>query len=200
MKSKEIKEYVEKGYLHVNVLFEVVGNPREHVEKALNLVLGTIKKEKGIVFVSDDTGSAEDAGEGLWGIYSEVELLLKDLNKLSWLAFNFIPASIELKSPAKLTVKDKDVTDFMGDMLSQLHQVNMKQVEIKSERDGLIRNINALIRNSVLLSCDVAGKPLKADEIGLKVGMKGKDVKPFLDAMIKEGKIVESSGKYSRKK
>ncbi len=199
MKSKEIKEYVEKGYLYVNVLIEIVGNPKEHIEKAMSTVVDTIKKEKGIVFVKEDRGSAEDAGEGLWGVYSEMELLLKSLDNLSWIAFNFMPASIELKEPSKLVLKDKQVTDFMGDILSQLHQVNMNQVQMDSDKKSLLKNINTLIRNAVLLAIDSEiVKKKDADGIAVKIGVKGKELKPVLDAMVKEGSIVQEGEEYAR--
>ncbi len=199
MKNKEIKEYVEKGYLYVNVIIEIVGNPKEHIEKAMTTVTDAIKKEKGIEFVKEDRGSAEDAGEGLWGVYSELELLLKDLDNLSWIAFNFMPASIELKEPAKITLKDKQFTDFMGDILSQLHQINMKQVQMDSDKKGLLRNINALIRNSVLLALDSEKVEKKtAEGIGEKIGVKGEELKPVLEAMAKEGSITLNGEEYSR--
>ncbi len=199
MKGKEIKGYVEKGYLYVNVLIEIVGNPKEHIEKAMAGVTDAIKKKEGIVFVKEDLGNAEDAGEGLWGIYSELELLLKDLDGLSWIAFNFMPASIEIKEPSKITLKDKQVTDFMGDILSQLHQVNMKQVQLDSEKKGLLKNIGVLIRNAVLLTIDSdVVKKKNADGIAKKIGVKEKEIKPVLDAMVKEGSIAQQGKEYSR--
>lgn len=100
MKSKEIKEFVESGYLRVNVLFEVVGNPKEHVEAMIKKVMEGVSSEKKIKVVSEEYGSAEDAGDGLWGTFCEADLLLKDVNVLSWLAFI---SSVAGMSPSFLT-------------------------------------------------------------------------------------------------
>lgn len=191
MESKEIKQYLDQGYIHLIVLFEIVGNPKEHVSKAMDQVLESIGKDARIKIVSNDKGTVEDAGEGLWGTYCESELLVKDILSLSWLAFNFLPASIEIKSPSKLTLKDKELTDFMGDLISQLHESNKKLVSTNSINMSMLRNINALMRNAVLISLNQEQKT--AAELAKKVGVQTKDIEPLLDAMIKE-KTIEKNG------
>jgi hypothetical protein len=191
MESKEIKQYLDQGYIHLIVLFEIVGNPKEHVSKAMDQVLESIGKDARIKIVSNDKGTVEDAGEGLWGTYCESELLVKDILSLSWLAFNFLPASIEIKAPSKLTLKDKELTDFMGDLISQLHESNKKLVSTNSINMSMLRNINALMRNAVLISLNQEQKT--AAELAKKVGVQTKDIEPLLDAMIKE-KTIEKNG------
>jgi hypothetical protein len=194
MDSKEIKKYLDEGYIHIIVLFEVVGNPKAHVSKAMDTVLESISKDKRVQIISNDKGTVEDAGEGLFGTYCESEILVKDLMTLSWLSFNFLPASIEIKAPAKLTFKEKELTDFVGDLVSQLHEVNKKLVFTNSQNFGMLKNINALVRNAVLISLNQEEK--SAAELAKKVGMQTKELEPVLDAMIKEKTIEKSGAKY----
>jgi len=194
MNSKEIKQKVDEGYIHINVIYEIVGNPKEYVSKALNIVIDKIKEEKNIIFLSEEKGSVEDAGDGLWGTYCEAEMLIKDLRTLSWLAFNFIPASIEIKAPGKIILKDKELTDFMGDLISQLHETNKSSVQIKSNNMVMLRNINALMRNLVLVSLSVGEKT--AAELSKIAGIQTKDINPLLVAMINEKTIEKKGTKY----
>lgn len=196
MKSKEIKEFVESGYLRVNVLFEVVGNPKEHVEAMIKKVMEGVSSEKKIKVVSEEYGSAEDAGDGLWGTFCEADLLLKDVNVLSWLAFNFSPASVELIEPKQVILKDKQMTDFMGELLSQLHQNNLVSIQAKSDAKGLLLSLNALMRNAILFV--ISSQSKSAEEISRILGVDEKGAKSYLDAMIKEKSIVESEGLYSK--
>lgn len=197
MKSKEIKEYVEeKGFLHLIVLFEVVGNPKDHVEKMLQKVLEGIKSNKDVKIINEDLAEAEDAGEGLWSTFCETELLAKDIKTLSWIAFNFAPASIELKAPDQITIKDKVVTDFFGDLLSQLHQNNMNSIKAKNDAKGLLLNFNTLMRNAVLISLKEGDKP--AVDLARSIGMEEKGIIPLLDAMIKEKTIAKNGENYKR--
>lgn len=198
MKSKEIKEFVEQGYLQVNVLFEVVGNPKEHVEAMIKQVMAGVKANKDITVFEEEYGPAEDAGEGLWGTFCESEMLIKDIKLLSWIAFNFSPASMELKAPKELVIKDKKMTDFMGDLLAQLHQNNMGAMQAKSETKSLLMNFNALMRNAVLLTLKEGGK--SSADIGKGVGIAEKGIIPVLDAMIKEKTIEKKDDLYVRLK
>ena len=198
MKSKEIKEFVERGYLHINVLFEVVGNPKEHVEAMIKKVMEGVKNNKDIKLLEEEYGDAEDAGEGLWGTFCESEMLVKGIKTLSWVAFNFSPASLEIKSPKELVIKDKKMTDFMGDLLAQLHQNNMSAMQSKSETKSLLMNFNALMRNAVLLTLKDGNK--SASDIGKGVGIAEKGIVPVLNAMIKEKTIEKQDDKYVRLK
>jgi hypothetical protein len=197
MESKEIKEYLDKGYVQLLVLFEIVGNPKEHVSMAMTQVIESLGKDNRIKIIKNDKGTVEDAGDGLWGTYCEMELLVKDLLTISWLAFNYLPASIEIKAPAKLTIKDKEMTDFVGDLVSQLHESNKRLVSTNNNNMAMLRNINALMRNAVLISLNQEEK--SAADLAKKVGVQTKDIEPLLDAMITEKTIEKKGTKYKAK-
>lgn len=197
MKSKEIKEYVEeKGYLHLSVLFEVVGNPKEHVESMLKKVMEGVKSNKGVIVFKEDYGAPEDAGENLWGTFCEAELLIKNVDLISWVAFNFSPASIEIKAPKKITLTDKNLNSLSGEMLSALHQNNMNLMRIKSESKEILLNFNTLARNAILLSLKDGAK-LPAD-VARSVGIDDKSTVKFLDAMVKEKTVDKQGDEYVR--
>lgn len=197
MNNKEIQQKVAEGYIHINVIYEIVGNPKEYVSKALDTVLDKIKQQKEIIVLSEEKGTTEDAGGGMWGTYCEAEMLVKNLTTLSWLSFNFMPASIEIKAPAKLVIKDKEMTDFMGDLISQLHEANKNIVQANSTNMTMLKNINALLRNLVLVSLKQGDK--SAAELGKEAGIQTKDLDPLLEAMVKEKTVEKKGNKYTRK-
>lgn len=196
MKQKEIREYLEKGYIQIHTMLEVVGNPKEHVEKSLKAVLEAIEKEKGVLFISTDIQETEDVGEGLFGSFCEAELLIKDIGKLGWLMFNFTPATIEVLEPGKFTFKEKELTDFISDMLAGIHEFNMTKVNINSKNVALQRNMGAIIRNSALY---VIGNEAKsAQDIATPLGLKTEDLTRILEFMIKEGTITKEEHLYRK--
>jgi len=197
MEKSEIKKYLEKGYFYVNIIFEIIGNPKEHINKAIKMVIQRIKDEGAITFVKEEFGEPEETVDGLWGVYCETELLIPDLYTLTSLAFLYSPASIEILEPAKLTLKDKELTDVMGDMLSHLHDLNTKHIELNSMNKALQKNVNALVRNAILLALNK--KELTSYEIGKMIGVAGKGIEPVLDAMIKEEKLEKDKSKYKIK-
>ena len=194
--SKEIKEYLEKNYLRVNVLFEIIGNPKEHVSKTITTIAKKLEEERDIVLVKGELGEPEETNDGLFGGYCEADILVKDFNKLSWLAFNFMPASIEIIEPAKLSIKDKELTDFISDLLAHLHENNTQLIQMNSLTQGLLRNMNAMVRNAILVSLLDGDKP--AESIAKMIGVNPKDIEPVFEAMITEKTIEKKGSKYSR--
>jgi len=196
MDKSEIKELLDKDYLRVLVTFEVIGNPKEQVDKAIKLVMEKIKENSMIKFIKEDLGEAEETEDNLWGAFCEAEMMLPNIHTLTWITFTFAPASIELLEPAKITLKDKQVTDVFGDLLSMLHDTNTKFIQTDNVNRALIQNINAILRNAILVA--LAKETKTADELGVLVGVPAKDLKLYLTAMIKEGKLKEEKGKYTR--
>lgn len=196
MTSKEIKEYIEKKYLRLNVLFEVIGNPKDHVAKAIKSVAKRLEDEKDVILIKGEIGEPEETQDGLFGGYCEADVLVKDFNKVSWLAFNFMPASIEIIEPANLTLKDKDLTDLANDLLAHLHDSNTQLIQMNSASQALLKNINALVRNAVLVS--LADKDREGEEIAKMIGIAHNELKPVFEAMIKEKTIELKDSKYSR--
>ncbi len=194
--SKEIKEHVEKGYIRANILFEIVGNPEEHVSKTMDALIKHLEQQKDIIFINKEVGEPEETKDGLFGSYCEADLLLKNFGKLTWVIFNFMPASVEIIDPAKLTLKDKELTDLTNDVLAFLHETNTRVIQTNSLNQGMLRSINALVRNSILLTLLNGSKT--AEEISKMAGITTKDLEPVFEAMIKEKTLIKKEDKYSR--
>ena len=196
---KEIKEKIEDGWVHVNIIFEMVGSPKEHIEKSMDAFLANIAGDDQITMLSEDreeTIEVEDS-KGLFSAAAEVEYLVYGIDKLTYIAFNFMPASIEIKAPKEMTFRDKDLTGWFGDMLAKLHEVNSVHAAVKGENKQLILTTNTLIRNNILLALE---GEMTAKEIAGKVGMKEEHLLPFLEAMVKELRLEHKGKKFWKTK
>lgn len=199
LSSKEKKAKIEEGWLHISVLFELVGNPKEHIEQTLQGFLDNINQDEHITTISEDIEETLELEEskGVFSAAAEVEYLVFGLDKLTWFAFNFMPANIEIKAPGELTFKDKDFSDWINDLLAKLHEVNTIHTALKSEHQQLIKNLNISVRNSILLACEHETVDVK--HVAKKIGMGEQVVQQFLDALEKEGKVEKNGKKYKRK-
>jgi len=197
MEQKEIKLKIADGYILARVTFELLGSPKAHIEKALKGYLENIKKDSRIIFVKEEHGEAKETEGKLWATFAEVELLIKDLETLTWLSINFMPASIEIIEPENLSFKNRNLQNWLNDLLSKLHEINTIVVAKKSQQQSMVRGMNTLIKNSILISLD---KPKSAKEIGEKIGIDQKQLTPFFEAMIKEKLLVEKDKLYSKPK
>jgi hypothetical protein len=196
MDKKEIRQYLDQGYLQVNIIFEIVGNPKEYVSEAMRLVMKNIAESKKMIVVSQEIAEPVDVGEGLWGTNCETQILFKDLFALSILIFTYIPSSIEIVEPAKLVIKDKDMSDFLQDIATQLHNVNTKTVQTNSQNMAMLKNINALMRNLILVALAPGEKT--AEELARLSGVEAGDMESLLSAMLSEKTIKKEGDSYAR--
>ncbi|MDD3175055.1 MAG: hypothetical protein PHU51_01105 [Candidatus Nanoarchaeia archaeon] len=193
MKDKEIKEYIEKKYLRINTIFEIIGHPKEHVESTMKAYVENIKKDSEIVVLKEEYEPAEELEGGVFGVIAEIEMLVKNIEKLTWLCVNFSPASIELIEPDEVVIEQKEITHWLNDLLAKLHEIGVAQKKIHSDNEGLIRNFNAMTRNAILL---VLKEPCDIQSISKKIGMEDKHTELFVEKLIKEKKIVKEKNVY----
>lgn len=195
MKQKEIAEKIEKGYLKIRVIFEIIGKPKEHIENTMKAYLESIKAENDLYTLESEVECAEQLEDDMFGVVGELELLIPSIDKISWLAINFSPASIELIEPEKLVLEQKEITHWVNDYLAKLHEIGIIQKSMQSQQEGLVRNFNAMTRNAILLSMN---EPRDAEYISKKIGMSIEHTEKFLEALIKEKKIIkEKNNKYA---
>lgn len=193
MDSKEIKKFIDKGYLRVNVMFEIAGKPKKHIEDTLKAYIENIKQDELIHIIKEEYEDAEEIEDGIFSTVSEIEMLLPSIEKLNWLCINFSPASVEIIEPENKRVSQKEIGDWMNDLLSRLHEIGMVQKNLKGQYDMLVRNFNAMTRNAIVLALKETNE---IEAIAKKIGMPKEHTIQFLDALIKEEKVRKDKNKY----
>jgi len=179
------------------VIIEVAGKPKEYIEKTIRLVIDKIKEEKDVKVEKQEIFDAKEK-EGIWSTYTELELLTKDISTLIGLCFDYMPSSVEIIKPSNLNFDTNSLGNLLNDLLTRLHQVDMVIKNLKAENVVLEKNGTMLLKNGIMLSVKEKEKTLK--EISSLIGIKEEQLKPFIDNLVKEGKIMENNGKYAIKK
>lgn len=186
MDDKEIKKRIDKGAILAQVSFEIIGNPKEYVETSIKEYLENIKKDEGMNILNEEIGEAEEIEGNLFSSYADVEILFNNLEKINWLCINFMPANIEILAPTRKDIEDKELTAWFNDNLSKLHEISTKVRQVQINNDALVKGMNALIQNSILLAAKTIHNP---EEISKTLGIPLKQLEPFFNALIKKGKI-----------
>ena len=193
MNKKEIRAHIEEGYLRVIVIFELVGKPKSHIEQTIKAYVENVTSQEDVFLLKDEYEEATELEEGVFSTVAELELLVKNMERLTWLCMNFTPASIEIIEPDTKTFEQKEIGHWLNDLLSRLHEIGMVQKNLQGQHHVLVKNFNAMTRNAILLALqhtkDVA---VLAKQIGMDV----EHTKKFLEALIKEGKVREEKGSY----
>jgi hypothetical protein len=192
MKDKEKKDLIGKGHIHIKLIFEMVGNPKEHVEQTLKQYMEKIKEDNAYKFFNEYYAPCEEKDD-LWSTFFESDVMVEDLEKLNILCFNLGPASIEIIEPESFDIDQKKMTYLYNDLLSKLHETGVVVKSMSSENELLKLNLNRSIRNNVALALH---ESRSAEDLSMKVGIDKDHLQPFLDAMIREKSIILQDGKY----
>jgi hypothetical protein len=195
MNKDDIKAALEKGYIHVHAMFEVLGSPKEHVTQAIRDYLKAIKADPHIIVVKENYAEPIEEKK-LWSTFCEAELLVLGLDKLTWLAIEFTPSSLEIIEPELLTYKNKDLTHWTNDLLAKLHEIGIVTKSFNQKNKILEMNLSVVVRNCILALLE---KERTEAELGKMLGLEKNNIMQFLNSLEGEGKIVKKGKVYQRK-
>ena len=195
--KSEIKGKVAEGKILTRVIIEIIGKPKEHIEKALRIVVEKIKEQKDIKVVEEKLFDAEKQEE-MFSIFAELGVLFMDIETLVGFCFDFMPSSVEILDPEKLNFNSNEFAGLINDLLAKLHQMTLKVVQNNIEKKSLKKNMLNMLKNTVMILLSI--KSMQLEQISKSSGINEKDLKPLLDSMVKENMINLKEEVYSLKK
>ena len=196
MDDKDIQKKIKEGAILVHVSFELLGSPKEHIEKTIRGYVNNIKNDSQITVLNEEFGEPEETEGKLWSTYADTEMLINNLDKFIWLCINFMPANIEILAPKELTFKEKDLTNWLNDLLAKLHEISHTVRQTSVKNDAIVMTMNALIQNVILLAAENYHTPV---EISKNVGISEKELEPFFKSLVKNGKLEKKADEYFKK-
>lgn len=196
MEKHGVKEKISEGWLHCRVIIEILGKPKEHVEKTLRTYVAQIKEKKDIAMIDEFYSEPEQHGEKkeLYSVFAELELLAKAPETLVWLCFDYMPSSIEIIEPEHLRYKKADFAALVNDLLARLHDVDMKYKNLLIDRNLIERSNEIMIRRVILAALE--HKPKTLEELSQAAGVDMQPLFIFLGSMINDGLIKKEGEKY----
>ena len=195
MEEREIKEKLEKGYIQSRVIIEIVGKPKEHVEKAIADLLGHMRKNKDVIILSEHMEEAKEHEGEMWSTFAEIEVLIENIPKLVGFCFDYMPSSVEIMEPEDFKLKGRDMASFINEMQAKLHNLGIVIKRLKNENLFLKKNSSNLLLN--YLTILLVNKKRTLEELSKLTTISKEELKPFLDKLIETGKIKEEDGAYT---
>jgi len=139
---------MEEQKLLANVVLEIVGAPKEHVDSTLNTVIEKIKEEKGIKISHQEIGNAENIEIGnvksLFSAFVELDIEFSSVSRLLNFCFDFMPSSVEILEPEDLSLDFHKFSSFLNDLLAQLHKYDMALKNTHAKNVMLQRELEKL--------------------------------------------------------
>jgi len=191
----EEKLVAEKTHLRCKIIIEVLGKPKEHVEKSIRDYVEKIKKDTGFIVLNADFAGSEEKEDGLWATFVELDMVVKGLPKLIAFCFDYMPSSVEISKPEELLMQKSTIENLMNDLQARLHTVDMIVKKQKNENEFLKHNLNKAVLNviQVALSAGSMDKGI----LSKVTGINEKELEVFLETLIKENKVKKENDNYT---
>ena len=194
-------------------IVEVVGKPKEHVEKAINLVVEKSAEIKGLKIEKKDIAKTksikseslsetekkiqEKTGE-IFSSFTEIEFIADNLDVVASFCFDFLPSSLEIIEPENISSDIQDISKLMNDTLSRLHNADLAVKRLNLENSTLKNNAMLLLRNMILVS--LKSKEKDIEKLSKAIGIPSGQLKPFIDSLISENFVEQEGNIYRIKK
>src|SRR3989344_575255 len=176
-------------------IIEVLGKPKEHIEKSLKEYLDNLKNNKNYKVISQEIAEVKkQEGQELWVVFAELEVKTNQVDSLISFCFDYMPSVIEILEPRKLSLSDLEISQFLNDLQGKLHYVDMVAKQVKLENDYLKKNMGSLLRNYVLLL--LSKQSLSSTQLSKLTGVDKDKLEDFLDQLIDKEKIDLKEGVY----
>lgn len=124
----EVKEKVQKGWIHSKMWFEVLAATKEAAEESLRNHIEKMKKLENCVVVKENFKEVIEVEKPLPNVekaYSkvaEVEILTKDIETLLNITIFFAPSAVEVLEPESLKVSAATIQIIMNTVADLLHR------------------------------------------------------------------------------
>lgn len=185
----------EKQLIRCRAILEVLGKPKEHVEKTIKLLVEKVKERPQISFLNEKYAEVKPEGKTMFSTFVELELVVKGITTLTGFCFDFMPSSIDIEKPEQLIVKNRDISNIFNDLQSKLHNVDMVAKTLRAERDFLKRNLNTMIAN--LITILIKMNKNRVEDLSKFTGINKEELEKHLEKLIKEGKIKKEKGIFT---
>tara|TARA_Y100000310_G_scaffold343926_1_gene453970 strand:+ start:1633 stop:2034 length:402 start_codon:yes stop_codon:yes gene_type:complete len=126
----------------VRALIELAGFPKENIEKGIKSISDQLDKTSEIKVISKEVAEVKEVKK-IWASFVETELEFTDLKELLLFNIQFLPSSVEILEPEKLTIDTNDFTDFMNTMQAKLHEYNAALSKLIIKNKVLEKKVNS---------------------------------------------------------
>jgi len=132
--------------------------------------------------------------QDLWAVFTELEVKTNQLENLTIFCLDYMPSLMEIVEPKQLAFTDIEFSQFLNDLQTKLHQIDLLAKHVKIENDYLKRNLGGLLGNyiQVLLKQNNLG----AAQLSRLTGVAQDQLEDYLDKMMDQGKIDLKEGIY----
>jgi hypothetical protein len=190
----DVQEKLEKGHIHARTILEVVGTPKEHVEASIRTYIEQIKKPEEMEVLKEDIADAAEKDDGTWVTFAELEILFADITALTQFCFIFMPSSIEILAPEKISLENRDLSAVMNDLQAKLHILHATAESLRRQGEVYKTSIHTIMQNFISILLYNSGKT--KTQLSKLTGLSEENLNIVLEGMAKKGQIKKEGDAY----
>lgn len=183
---------MDSNKITAKVILEMLGAPKEYVETTLKNYVDSLKKQ-GLDVKTEVYVDAKEQGK-LFSAFVELVASWGSTLELLDFCFDSMPSSIEILEPTNFVLNGKAFENFLNDLQARLHEADMIVKGVRAQSSILDGNATAVFYN--FISHLVSQEPRTVPELSSLVGVSEKHLRPFLDKLIEQKRIVLNGDKY----
>jgi hypothetical protein len=106
------------------MIVEMAGMPAEHVKETLTKHVNVLTKFKDINVYNIAVSEPKqlENSEGIFTCFAEVEFDTENFGRLSDTVFDFMPSSIEILEPSKITFNLQEAASILNNISGRMHR------------------------------------------------------------------------------
>lgn len=190
MDKKEIQEFVDKGGLYCRMVCEILGGPKEHVERSMNALVDRTKEmpPQNAVLVDYKIFPIKPQDK-MFSIFAELEILFKKHIALLDFCYTFLPSSVEIIEPKEVKVSNDFYSAWLNELQSRLHATDRIAKEGKALKKLLNERMARIIRYNLLSHLRSGAKT--REELWDLVGIDKESFDKYIKFLLEIGEIEE---------
>lgn len=126
------------------ITIEILGSPKEHVEKALTEVIKKLKDDKQIEVQKINAYEAQQQENKLWSTFADIEFETKSMKKLLDICYDFMPSALEILEPIGMDIETIEIQDLLNDFLTRTHKFNMVLRKLQTENIFMMKELERI--------------------------------------------------------
>lgn len=132
--------------IHVRLIIEILGKPKEHVTATMNSLIERVGQEKGVTLVQKTVHEPRlvEESKELFTTFTELELHLESLSVFFGIIFAYMPSNIEIISPTSFKLPNEEITSLANNLIGRLHLYESVTKKLVGDRDILINKLKSM--------------------------------------------------------
>ena len=114
----------EKYPLHVKAIIELLGTPKEHLIKSMELLVEDIRKKFSVT--KSDIKEPIKHTEKFFSSFIDFEFTVPSFSELVGFIIDYYPSSVEIIEPEIFKEESRNVTLVLNDLISKIHRMDMQ--------------------------------------------------------------------------